>query len=122
MILLKRSISIPERTGLRHTRLAHIMLGEVQIATKDLDEAIRLDPNVALAYVGRGLVLMKEDQHESAIQKFDEAVRLDPRQVLAYRFRGIAYLSQDKYEIALSGECRDILAGSKTQRRRRGSY
>jgi len=57
-------------------------------------EAIRLDPNDAIAYFNRGGIYYFEDQYDKAIDDYTEAIRLDPDFARAYYVRGIAY--QDK--------------------------
>ena len=57
---------------------------------KDFDEAIRLDPNDALAYYNRGRAKYNLNDKTAAIKDYDEAIRLDPKNAIAYRFRGIA--------------------------------
>jgi tetratricopeptide (TPR) repeat protein len=45
---------------------------------KDYDEAIRLDPDYALAYVPRALARNEKGDLNGALKDLDEAVRLDP--------------------------------------------
>ena len=48
-----------------------------QEAIQDYDEAIRLNPQFALAYFNRGLAYQELDQHLLATRDYDEAIRLD---------------------------------------------
>ena len=57
----------------------------------EFDEAIRLDPKLALAYNNRGASYYDLGQYQRAIEDFDEAIRLDPKFVLAYANRGFIY-------------------------------
>ena len=60
-------------------------------AIQDYDQAIRLNPNVAIAYYNRGLAYASKDQYDHAIEDFDQAIRLDPSYAKAFYNRGIAY-------------------------------
>ena len=76
-------------------------LEQYESAMEEYDHAIRLDPNFALAYVGRGIVSQKLGHHEKTIEDLDEAIRFDPRLAKAYRIRGGAYYNLDEDERAI---------------------
>ena len=63
-----------------------------------MDEAIRLDIELALAYSNRGVAYFCSGQPEKAIQDLDEAIHLDPQDALAYanRARANTLLGKDK--------------------------
>jgi len=65
--------------------------GRFEEAITDYDEAIRLDPQLALAYYNRGVAYQSMGQPQRAIQDYDEAIRLDPQYAPAYVNRGIIY-------------------------------
>ena len=46
-------------------------------AIADLDKAIELDPNYALAYTNRGLAKAHLKQYSEAIADYDKAIELD---------------------------------------------
>ena len=77
-------------------------------AFKDLDEAIRLNPQNAEAYYQRGLAYQKEGYADRAIQDFDMAIRLDPALAKAYSNRGYAYLNQKQYDRAIA-DCTEAI-------------
>ena len=60
-------------------------------------EAIRLDPNDALAYNNRGYAWSNKKDYDKAIADYDEAIRLDPDDATAYCDRGNAW--QDKKDV-----------------------
>jgi len=66
------------------------------------EQAIRLDPNFARAYNGKGLTLNSLKRYEEAIAAFEQAIRLDPNNAEAYNFKGIALNSLKRYEEALA--------------------
>ena len=54
------------------------------------DEAIRLQPDSAVAYNNRGLAKDKLGQHEAAIADYDKALRFQPDSAVVYTNRGLA--------------------------------
>ena len=54
-------------------------------------EAIRIEPNVALAYASRGWTLNRAGKYDKAITDYTEAIRIKPDYADAYYSRGIAY-------------------------------
>ena len=70
-------------------------------AIQDYDEAIRLDPQAALAYHNRGLAYGTLGQYERAIEDYNEAIRLNPQNAMAYYNRGVAYHKLGQYERAI---------------------
>ena len=77
---------------------AHRLLGQ---AERELDQAIALDPELALAYSLRGRLFNDLGQYQRAIQDLDEAIRLDPDQAEAYNQRGFSHLSLGEIQDAL---------------------
>jgi Flp pilus assembly protein TadD len=54
------------------------MGGGVDIALKDLDKAIAIDPKLAEAYLWKGIALRKGGRNVEARQALERAVQLDP--------------------------------------------
>ena len=65
-----------------------------------LDQAIRLDPNLAIAYMNRGAVYYDLRQYQRAIGDYDQAIRLEPTHAVAYNNRAIALRKQQPCFIA----------------------
>jgi tetratricopeptide (TPR) repeat protein len=61
--------------------------GDVDSAVADFDEAIRLDPKHALAFLGRGNSYALKGNFDRAIADFDEAIRLSPKLAAAFNSR-----------------------------------
>src|SRR6266446_2976449 len=70
-------------------------------AIRDHDQAIKLDPNNALAFVDRGSAYAGKREYDRAIRDFDEAIRLDPNLALAFNGRGAAYYDKRDYDRAI---------------------
>ena len=64
--------------------------GNLQEAIVEYDQAIRLDPQLALAYYNRGVAYHYLGQPKQAIEDYAEALRLDPQHASAYANRAQA--------------------------------
>ena len=72
-------------------------------AIRDCDQAIRLDPNCAFAYVVRGRAKSDKGDVSGAIRDCDRAIRLEPSSSVAYQIRAVAKESKGD----LGGAIRD---------------
>ena len=75
-------------------------------ALRDYGDAIRLDPDCAEAYFGRGLVYVREGKYREAIRDYERAVRLNftlshADYAEAYHDRGQAYFNKGEYDRAI---------------------
>jgi tetratricopeptide (TPR) repeat protein len=68
-----------------------------------LEEAIRLDPNLADAYFWslKAGALYKQGKYNEAITAYDEAIRLDPNRALVWNNKGTALSELGKYDEAI---------------------
>ena len=64
--------------------------GEYAKAMSDVNEAIRLRPDVYLWYVSRGRLYDALKDFDHAIADFNESIRLNPRSPDGYYYRGLA--------------------------------
>jgi tetratricopeptide (TPR) repeat protein len=71
-------------------------------ALDDFYEAIRLDPNDAFAFCGRGATWACLEDYAKAIADFGEAIRIEPTFVHAYVSRGEAFREQQAYRSAIA--------------------
>lgn len=69
--------------GVGNYYLPSSMGGGVDLALKDFDKAIELNPNLAEAYLWKGLALRKANRDAEARQAFQRALQLDPNRVWA---------------------------------------
>jgi len=70
-------------------------------AIEYFNNAIKLDPNYAKSYRGRGLAYSDLGQYQRAIVDYDEAIRLDSYDHIAYFNRAAAYDDLGQYQRAI---------------------
>jgi tetratricopeptide (TPR) repeat protein len=75
---------------------------EYDRAIADYNQAIRLDPNYALAYNNRGNVWNEKKEYDRAIADCNQAIRLDPNYTFAYGNRGNAWNGKQEYDRAIA--------------------
>ena len=76
---------------------------EYELAIKDYNQAIQLNPNKAEAYNYRGIVYGKNGNLNLAIKDFNKAIQLNPHYTEAYYNRGFAYGEKGEVDLAISG-------------------
>ena len=74
---------------------------EGQIAIEDYDEAIRVNPNDAVAYFNRGNAYHSLNKKKRAIEDYDQAIRLNPEYADAYHNRGTTYRDLGQFRRAI---------------------
>ena len=81
------------------------LAGENETALTAIDRAIELNPNYALAYASRGLVLTWLNRPDEAIAAAERAIRLSPNDPIifsSYIALCLAHLAAGRYQEALS--------------------
>ena len=76
-------------------------LGQFGEAAATLDEALRIDPRLAGAYILRGTILVNLKEYERAIVDFQEAIRRNPEDAVAFNNCGLAYSGRGDYYRAI---------------------
>lgn len=66
-------------------------IGKYEWVLPDLDEAIRLDPGLACAYMIRGHIWNSKSEFRKALDDFDKAIELDPNQIDSFCGRGLVW-------------------------------
>src|SRR5262249_39075905 len=86
----------------------------------DLDEAIRLDPKIGIAYSNRGDAYRRKGDLDRAIADLSEAIRLNPQITPAFAFRGLAYEAKGEraqatadFKAVLALPCRTFNTGKQ---------
>jgi tetratricopeptide (TPR) repeat protein len=83
--------------------MLHRSAGDRDKAIADLGEAIRLDPNGAVAYLRRGEQYRLQSDFDKALADLDAALRLDHRSADAFYERALAYhFGKNEYERAIA--------------------
>jgi len=71
-------------------------------AIADFNQALKLDPNDAIAYNERGLAYYHNKDYDRAIADFNQAIKLNPTFAIAYNNRGFAYYDLKDYDRAFA--------------------
>jgi tetratricopeptide (TPR) repeat protein len=84
--------SVPGETATAYYKRGHKLLedGHFAEAIQQLDEAVRLDPRLALAYNARGFAHYRLKQYGEAVADFNSALGLNPAYANAYLNRSVA--------------------------------
>jgi lipoprotein NlpI len=91
-----RAAALSNRCGWRWTKK------DSDSALADCNEAIKLDPGLAVARINRGNVYLMKADAGHALDDFNAAVRLDPKSGWAYSARGDLYENQGDFARALA--------------------
>jgi membrane protease YdiL (CAAX protease family)/tetratricopeptide (TPR) repeat protein len=96
--------------ALGHVRHAQSCLQDARYdeAIASCDEAIRIDPKLATAYVTRGEAYRNKEMYPQSLADFDTAIQLDPSNASAFANRGETYRLQQDDTRALADSNRAI--------------
>ncbi|MEY4485152.1 MAG: hypothetical protein RL693_2604 [Verrucomicrobiota bacterium] len=90
-------------------------LGRIQLANGNFDEAIKhinnaliLNPNYSLAYIGRGIAYESKGDLDKALADYDAAIRLNPTDAGGYAMRGLVFNTMGDLEKAMA-DCREAI-------------
>ena len=82
--------------------VSSLNLGKTDKALADFNRAIKLDPQRAPGYMGRGNTFNVLGRYREAIADYDIAIELDDSQAEAFANRAIAYSHLEEYEKAIA--------------------
>ncbi|MFT7636721.1 MAG: tetratricopeptide (TPR) repeat protein [Candidatus Omnitrophota bacterium] len=66
-------------------------------AIVDADEAIKLNPHYALAYLARGIALRLQGEYNLALKDYDKSIAINPGVAEAYYRRGMVWIARGEY-------------------------
>lgn len=90
----------PANANVYYQQGLHHPSGQDQIP--DFNTAIKLDPNLAAAYTGRGEVYRGQGQFNQALADLNRALELNPFLLSAYETRALIYTQQNNYNAAIA--------------------
>lgn len=76
--------------------------GQIEDAIAEFEEAIRLDPDNALAHFNLGVAYQYQGKLDQAVAEYQEAISIDPDYAEAHNNLGIAYDDQGKPDEAIA--------------------
>jgi tetratricopeptide (TPR) repeat protein len=74
----------PDAVALNNRAVGKIQAKDIKGAISDFSTAITLQPNMAEAYLGRGIAHSVDENHQSAIADYTKALSLKPNMAEAY--------------------------------------
>jgi tetratricopeptide (TPR) repeat protein len=78
------------------------MKGQNDLAIADQTQALRIYPNSAYAYNGRGNAYESEGKYDLAMADYNQAIQVDPTFYYAYYDRGNAYQGNGQNDLAIA--------------------
>ncbi len=101
------------RSGVVFTRYLQaqglLRSGRYDEAIPQFDVVIRIHPDFAEAYHGRGLAYYNEEQRDFALADFNKAIELKPDYADAYRNRGVLYTNRGELSLGVPDLQRALL-------------
>jgi tetratricopeptide (TPR) repeat protein len=74
---------------------------QYQSALADFEAAIKLDPKLAKAWVGKGRVLAALERYEEAVKNYDQALKLNPDDPSVWLAKSGVFLRLQRFEASL---------------------
>jgi class 3 adenylate cyclase/Tfp pilus assembly protein PilF len=102
--LLERGESDPTRAASYFANRGDAFLkrGDIELALKDLDESLRLNPNAALANFNRGAAYFSKHDFEHAVTDLQRALALDPKHANSEYYLGRSLLGLGRPDEAVT--------------------
>ncbi|MXV83064.1 tetratricopeptide repeat protein, partial [Candidatus Poribacteria bacterium] len=91
-----------ENAGFYNSRgITYKDMGKIDLAMKDYNKAIELDPEFPEVYNNLGIIYDEKGEHDCAIKNYSKAIELKSYYVSAYNNRGRAYRVKGNIELAI---------------------
>jgi tetratricopeptide (TPR) repeat protein len=97
-----------ESLKLKETELTYVLIGNTMAVKNDFNNAYRayqnalkINPNYALAYFNLGLLNSQTGNFDDALKQFDKSIKIDPLFAEAYRNTAIIYYMTENFEQSL---------------------
>ena len=71
-------------------------LKQFELANKDFNKVIGINPEFSQAYVNRGTVKTSFGEYKGAVSDFTKAISIDPENAFALMSRGMIYMTHFK--------------------------
>jgi tetratricopeptide (TPR) repeat protein len=81
-------------------RLAY-QQGKSDLALSDYNQALNINPRLALAYSNRGVLYRQQGKSDLALSDYNQALNINPRLAEAYYNRGVLYYYRLEREKAI---------------------
>ncbi|MFP6747298.1 MAG: adenylate/guanylate cyclase domain-containing protein [Alphaproteobacteria bacterium] len=109
----KEAIALDREDAYAHTALGlALQVTDADAAIRALEEALSINPNLAVAHFGIGMAFVAGRQPERAVSHLETAMRLSPRDPLSHLFNGMmgtAYFALGDYQAALEWSSKGAL-------------
>lgn len=69
-------------------------------ALEEFDSILKTFPDEGEAYLARGRILLRQEQHRAALRDFEKAVELQPQSAEAHNLQGVALRNLEKWKAA----------------------
>jgi len=112
-VIQDRSEDAGRRAAAYNNRGTAYLSSDIDRAIANYDEAIRLDPKYADAYLNRAFAYRGKNDVDRAIPDYNETIRLDPKHPTVYIARGTAYNIKGDFDRAIADYNRAMQLGSK---------
>jgi tetratricopeptide (TPR) repeat protein len=89
-------------TAYNNRGVAYRLKANYDLAIKDFNEAIRLEPNYANAFNNRGVAYRNRGDLDRAVADYDQAIPIKPDYFAAFYNRGLALTDKKEYAKAIS--------------------
>jgi tetratricopeptide (TPR) repeat protein len=102
--LYRRILQVERRhfDSLHLLGVIHFQRGEFSEAVRQIDDALKIDPNVADAHNNRANALKKLKRPEQALASYDRAIALKPDDAATFNNRGAVLKELERFEEALA--------------------